>query len=141
MSLFGLSPLFLSLLATSFFQNGEELDVTGFVAFMAVLGGVVHLIGAFTLRTPDIRTANSSDDESNSSEADVEYVASGSANERTPLLRGKTQPDTKVTIVPVDQDQTAGELIRDPAFWLLAVSTLICLGSVRALYSMLTDHL
>lgn len=124
MSLFGLSPLFLSLLATTFFTDGDnELDVTGFVTFMAILGGVVHLIGAFTLRTPEIREAEPEDPR-----LDVE--TSGSSDERTPLIRNKSRSGADVSVVPVEHHQTARELLKDPCFWLLAVSTLICLGSV-----------
>ena len=132
MSLFGLSPLFLSLLATTFFTSEDgELNVTGFMAFMAILAGVVHLIGAFNLRTPEIQTAKPEPTET-PSELDVENEVGGSSDERTPLIRSKSQSVAEVTVITVEQEQTVYDLLKDPSFWLLAVSTLICLGSVSS---------
>ncbi len=78
MALFGLSPLFLSVLASSFFTDPVSgLDVTRYVAFIGILAGVVHVIGAINLRTPkplESSTIQSIDDE----EADMDDEAMSS---------------------------------------------------------------
>ncbi|KAI0713812.1 hypothetical protein C8Q76DRAFT_693615 [Earliella scabrosa] len=51
MSIFGLSPLFLSLIASfKFTPPGETLDIPRFFTFMAVATGMIHLTSAFVFR-------------------------------------------------------------------------------------------
>ena len=131
MALFGLSPLFLSVIASSYFTLEDgSIDVTGFVTFMAILTGVVHVIGALLLRTPQIAEVEATipseilDDE--------ESLAGPSTDERSPLLAKNKKNDVQVqvTVVPVESKQTIIDLLRDPYFWLLAFLVLVCLGSV-----------
>ena len=132
MALFGLSPLFLSVMASEFFTNEETgLDVTHFVAFMAALAGIVHIIGAINLRTPNISAIEVI--ESDNSQDDEESVPGRVIDEREPLIRHpkpKNGPIVQVAVMPVEHNQTVLDLLRDPHFWLLAVSILVCLGSV-----------
>lgn len=128
MALFGLSPLFLSLLASTYFTSDEYgFNVTGFVSFMAVLAGVVHIIGAMNLRTPAPTPTDSLVGECRD---DEESVADQSPDERTPLIRSKLGPGTEVSVAPVEHNQTVLDLLKDPYFWLLGLTTLVCLGSV-----------
>ncbi|KAH8117341.1 MFS general substrate transporter [Phellopilus nigrolimitatus] len=111
MALFGLSPLFLSVIASTFFTSEESgLNVTQFVAFMAILAGVVHIIGAINLRTPSLTVGGAKSSEWQSSD------------ERTPLIAPKGQTGTQATVIPVEHDQTVFDLLKDPAI-------LVCLGS------------
>ena len=129
MALFGLSPLFLSLLASMFFTTeANGLDVTRFVSFMAILAGVVHIIGAINLRTPTEVSVNRA--EAEDSRRDEENNPAGNSDERTPLIRNKSRPSVQVSITPVEHEQTVAELLKDPYFWMLGFCTLICLGSV-----------
>ncbi|KAL5490294.1 hypothetical protein ACEPAI_5127 [Sanghuangporus weigelae] len=133
MALFGLSPLFLSLLASTFFtSDAYGFNVTGFVSFMAVLAGVVHIIGAVNLRTP---AATSTDSSVRESQEDEESVAEQDPDERTPLVRPKSGPSAEVSVVLVEENQTVFDILKDPYFWLLGLTTLICLGSCEMVIS------
>lgn len=131
MALFGLSPLFLSLIASTFFSSEEEgLDVTRFTTFMAILAGIVHIIGALNLRTPALAKVEIvSQDESSEDEENTPYPDS----ERTPLIAPKNRRNVQVTVIPVEHDQTVLDLLKDPHFWLLALIVLVGLGSVSML--------
>ena len=51
MSIFGLSPLFLSLVASKLFTASDQtLDIPGFFTFMAVITGVVHCASTLVFR-------------------------------------------------------------------------------------------
>ena len=51
MSIFGLSPLFLSLVASKLFTSSDQtLDIPGFFTFMAVFTGVVHCASTLVFR-------------------------------------------------------------------------------------------
>lgn len=125
--------MFLSVLASTFFCDEYGwLDVTRFVSFMAILAGVVHVIGAFTLRTPSItktevviRDGLTEDEES----------ASGQNTERTPLITPKTASNVQVTVVPVEHEHNIFDLLKDPHFWLLALIVLVGLGSVSSSFA------
>lgn len=56
MALFGLSPLFLSVLASEFFADATSglLDIVPFLKFMAGLTASTHVLGYFTLQTPSV---------------------------------------------------------------------------------------
>lgn len=126
MALFGLSPLILSLLASTFFTDPSTgLDVPRFLNFLAITSGTVHLLGAFNMRsckrqnivpsTPE--TATTSDEER-------------PTGEHEPLLTNKNhRPDSP--IIPVREGRSVIELLKDSHFWLLALVALIILGSVR----------
>jgi len=127
MTVFGLSPLFLSVLASRYFTDSSTgLDVTRFLLFLAFTSGIIHLVGAFTLRVPksqcdvalisDSLSVASSDEES-------------SIDERQPLLRNKAH-ESSIQAIPIDDGTSILNLLRDPHFWLLAFILLIILGSV-----------
>ncbi len=126
MTFFGLSPLFLSLLASRYFTDPNTgLNITNFMVFLAFASGIIHLIGAFTLRIPASQCEIASESDN---------VVSGnheesSTDECQPLLPNKT-PQTDVHVVHVDQGSSVLHLFRDPSFWSLAFIVLILLGSV-----------
>lgn len=136
MCIFGLSPLFLSLIASTFFTNAHSgLDVTNFLTFLAVITGLVYVLGAFILRA---LPPNTSDPLPTLSEPIVPSTSnedpepSDSANERAPLLPHKTtddpaEPHSKKLHA---QGGSALALVKDPHFWLLAVFSLLILGAV-----------
>jgi hypothetical protein len=123
MSLFGLSPLFLSLLASNFFTDLESgsLNVILFLKFMAIFTGSIHVFGAFNLRTP---TPTSEPDNSSINDPEVSDV-----DESTRLLPGK--PNVRVNGEPADgYGDSSLDLLRDCYFWILAVFLLFTLGAV-----------
>jgi hypothetical protein len=125
MALFGLSPLFLSVLASSFFTDPEKgLNVTRFLKFHAMMVGCIHLIGAITLRLP-VR-----EHKPLSPMCDPEHAAE--PDERSALLPAK--PPSGVDIpVQSDEHNSAMDLLRDRNFWTLFFITLVVLGSVSSL--------
>ncbi|KAI0273667.1 MFS general substrate transporter [Gloeopeniophorella convolvens] len=130
MALFGLSPLFLSLVASKYFMNSSGgLNVTQFVLFLAVSSGIVHLVGAINLRVPEpqpetmliVERVPLSDEES-------------SIDERQPLLPNKAA-QVGVQVIPVDEGNSVLELFKDPYFWLLGLVVLFTLGSCEMVIS------
>ncbi|KAE9399257.1 MFS general substrate transporter [Gymnopus androsaceus JB14] len=103
MSLFGLSPLLLSSIASNFFSDATtgSLDVTRFLQFLAVATGVVHLAGAYALTVPSTTTT-------------------------LPRLLDNEHPAECATD---PRDGSAVDLLRDPNFWLLALYMIMVLGS------------
>lgn len=128
MALFGLSPLFLSFLASNFFSNPETgLDVTRFIKFHAITAGTIHLVGAFTLRPPLVSESDSTpppDDSEHTSDPNT------ALDERTPLIPSKPLSDVELQVTPVSDSASALDLLRDRNFWILFLSSLIILGSV-----------
>jgi hypothetical protein len=124
MALFGLSPLFLSVLASNLFSDPETgLNVTRFLKFHAIIAGCIHLIGAINLRLPPVSNL-----ETTLPSADPEQYAQ--PDERSALLPRKKYDDVDVQVVPVEECNSALDLLRDRNFWILFVVTLITLGSV-----------
>jgi hypothetical protein len=125
MTFFGLSPLFLSLLASRYFTDPTTgLNVTHFMVFLAVASGIIHLIGAFTLRIPTSQCEVASESDGVISGNDEE----SSTEERQPLLPNKT---TRSDVHAVHADGSSVlQLFRDPSFWSLVFMVLITLGSV-----------
>lgn len=129
MTFFGLSPLFLSLLASRYFTDPTTgLNVTHFMVFLAFASGITHLIGAFTLRIPTSQCGVASESDSVVSGNDEE----SSTEEHRPLLPNKT-PRPDVRAVHADEGSSVLNLFRDPSFWSLAFIVLILLGSVSFL--------
>jgi hypothetical protein len=125
MAFFGLSPLFLSLLASTYFTDPTTgLDVTRFLMFLAIASGIVHVIGAFTLRIPTSQCGVASQPDSVVSGRDEE----SSIDERQPLLPQKA-PRSGGQAVRADEGSVL-HLFRDPYFWSLAFIILIITGSV-----------
>jgi len=128
MTLFGLSPLFLCLLASRYFTDSSTgLNVTHFLTFLALASGITHLVGAFTLHIakPQCNTVSISDDATSCDEE-------SSIDERQPLLRNKA-PVSSMQAIPSDEGTSVMYLFSDPYFWLLALVMLIILGSVSYL--------
>ncbi|ETW85749.1 hypothetical protein HETIRDRAFT_379852 [Heterobasidion irregulare TC 32-1] len=135
MALFGLSPLFLSLIASRFFTDPiAGLNVTQFLTFHAVAAGLVHLLGAFNLHTPSVSTRLSSLSEESSSFADSDPEESLEPTERTPFLPGK-QKNVDVQVILVDEEASIADLLRDTQFWLLAIIIMFTLGSCEMVIS------
>ncbi|KAJ7219167.1 MFS general substrate transporter [Mycena pura] len=115
MALFGLSPLFLSFIASNFFagRNDASLNVVGFLAFLAILTGVVHILGALNLCTPKDHPpiALSSQDEE--------------ASETTPLLSESRSSDPHSFL----------DLLREPSFWVLFLLLTVTLGPCEMIIS------
>lgn len=136
MCIFGLSPLFLSLLASTFFTDAQSgLDVTRFLAFLAVITGIVYVLGALIFRLLPPNTSHPTPTEtepisSSASEDDLERLRSD--DERDPLLHDQraVNADEPYFSKPVVQDGSTLDLIKDPDFWLLAVFSLLILGVV-----------
>jgi hypothetical protein len=126
MTFFGLSPFFLSLLASRYFTDPiTGLNVTHFMTFLAFASGIIHFIGAFTLRVPTSQCGVASDSDSAVSGNDEE----SSTDERQPLLPNIT-PRPDVHAVHADEGSSVLHLFRDPSFWSLAFIVLTMLGSV-----------
>ncbi len=114
MALFGLSPLFLTAIASSYFTNDSgDLNATKYMLFLATLTGFVYLIGTLSLNGPN-RTANKS--QSNSELADENSSLmpreSNSSRERSSHAHERRYP------------------VKDLSFWLLALFCFCTLGSV-----------
>lgn len=126
MTFFGLSPLFLSILASRYFTDPSTgLNVTHFMTFLAFASGITHLIGAFTLRIPTSQSEVALESDSIVSSNDEE----SSTDERQPLLRNKI-PHPDVQAVRADGGSSVLHLLRDPSFWSLVFMVLMILGSV-----------
>ncbi|KIM29113.1 hypothetical protein M408DRAFT_329119 [Serendipita vermifera MAFF 305830] len=121
---FGLSPLFLSFVASAFFStNDGELDVKRFLITLSITAGIAHILAAAFLRVFPTKTDHIPEpDEEISDPVPVLH-----ATEETPLL---AQPNK-----PAPQSQTIGQLLKDVDFWLLAFSMLLLLGSCEMLIS------
>ena len=118
MALFGLSPLILSFFASIWFSDPRRgLDVAGFTAFLAILTGVVHVIGAINMTVEpmsvqDVVSPRSLEDRHEGPEAH---------SESTPLLPKKP---------PFQTYDRVWDVIRDWHFWVLGLVVLLTLGSV-----------
>jgi hypothetical protein len=119
MALFGLSPLFLSILASDFFIDPVSglLDVVLFLKFMAVLTASTHVLGYFSLQTSTV---------ANSSVSIADYLDSDSIDENSTLLPRKTGSQTNDS--PIVECPNP---IRDWSFWLLGLYCFLIIGAVR----------
>ncbi|THU92180.1 MFS general substrate transporter [Dendrothele bispora CBS 962.96] len=123
MALFGLSPLFLSSLASTFFTNSDSsLDIVSFLVFMTIFAGVSHLLGAVAL---DVPSTPSSEDHMRSSPAeDSEDVT----DETTGLLqRQRCQNEP--------QNGSVLDLLRHLSFWILCLYLIMTLGTCEMVFS------
>lgn len=121
MAIFGLSPLFLSFLASHFFASpsSEFLDVASFLKFLAMLTAVTHILGAFTLQGRPVE------------HADILYVESVEdevVDERSPLMTPKWHAQSSM---PVSGDQDSpNHPLKDRYFWFLALYCFVTIGAV-----------
>ncbi|KAF8838326.1 MFS general substrate transporter [Paxillus ammoniavirescens] len=137
MALFGLSPTFFSLLASRYFSSpDDELDVTRFLQFLAILCGCVHLLGGLTLQVLPPASEN------------VATPAALSDNpeepdERAALLLNKTdgngngQIEAQVNIVEEEPTakQSALDVLKDRNFWALAFIAFVVSGCCEMIIS------
>lgn len=120
MALFGLSPLFLSVIATSFFMDPTTglLNVPTFTYCLAVLSGVVYLTGSINLYRVPWPTQSPNPVESS-------HIIDTNPAEDSPLLGlGRTDNVTR----PLNP--SVMELLTLLDFWLLAVFCIFVLGTV-----------
>lgn len=122
MALFGLSPLFLTTIATKWFTDDlATLDPVKYMSFLAALTGTVHLAGALALKVPG-QKVTASNLESNLVLIDentslLHHLPDG------PILRAATvRPD------PIPP-------LKDPSFWMLALFCLFALGPAEMVIS------
>lgn len=141
MALFGLSPLFLSLIASNFFSNPDTgLEVVRFLAFMAILSGSIHAFGVLSLRVlpPSALVTLPGTTLAPDTERDIE------PNEQSRLLPGKppgdvldnaVQDNSIITaqegVITIDTSGSSVDLLRDPYFWLLCATMVLTVGAVR----------
>jgi len=125
MVMFGLSPIFLSFFATNLFTNPQTgLDLTHYLTFLALLGGIVNLFGACVLTVPN-------------SHAVLEIVdeeSEGSVDETISLLSGPGKYDEEVHVTAVQEPNeiSFADLVKDPYFWFLFVFMSLTIGCVCA---------
>lgn len=113
MALFGLSPYFLSVVASNFFTEPTSglLEVVPFLKFMAVLTATTHTLGVFAFRSSSsgnkIKLSNEQE--------------RGQADENSRLIP-QTPGNNPTRPFP--------NPIRDQNFWLLALCSLCSIGAV-----------
>ncbi|KAI6140801.1 MFS general substrate transporter [Pisolithus tinctorius] len=133
-ALFGLSPTFLSILATRYFSHPDTgLDVTQFLRFLAVLSGSVHLVGVFTMHVqPPVEECTSKP-----FDTDTEDPAE-LADECTSLLSKTSAAASFDVTSATDEDlrsQSALDVLKDFNFWVLAFIVFVILGSCEMVIS------
>ncbi|KAI9065126.1 MFS general substrate transporter [Trametes sanguinea] len=143
MSIFGLSPFFLSLVASRYFTPpGQTLDVANFFTFMAVLTGCAHVVSTLIFHTTSMPQESLTGSESPSTSALAGTSDSADAlEEAEPLLADNSSPKPKdpatVHVVPVQEPQHGStlDLLKDPYFWVLCVWMLLVVGSAEMVVS------
>ncbi|KAI5983058.1 MFS general substrate transporter [Pisolithus albus] len=133
-ALFGLSPTFLSIVATRYFYHPDTgLDLVHFLQFLAFLCGGVHIIGGFTMHVlpPAEERVSRSFDTDTEDQAEL-------ADECTSLLP-KTDSITSIEVVSATDDdlrsQSTLDVLKDPNFWVLAFVVSVILGSCEMIMS------
>ena len=126
MALFGLSPLVLSAIATSYFTDPITglLNVSRYTTFLASLTAFVYIFSALVLHHAGSAVLTV-DGEFNTRTA--EEVGPG---ETTPLLA--SDMEFTATPHPSKLDHTTSELLKTVDFWLLGVFCILTLGVVCA---------
>ncbi|KAI0780778.1 MFS general substrate transporter [Trametes elegans] len=141
MSIFGLSPFFLSVVASRYFTPpGQTLNISAFFTFMAVLTGSVHLISTLIFRANPVPSAAPADDERRESDAEALDALDDMEGEAEPLLReGSPKPKdpASVHIIPIEEPQHGStlDLFKDPYFWVLALWMLLIVGAAEMVVS------
>ncbi|KAF8894567.1 major facilitator superfamily domain-containing protein [Infundibulicybe gibba] len=116
MSLFGLSPLLLSSIASIFFtkSNGDSLDITSFLNYFAIIAVLVYTVGGLNLR---IASSPRPSDPNHS-------LPPPTVNERTRLLNKTNTSSARAT------NASAWDILWDVDFLLLGAFCLLTLGAV-----------
>ncbi|KAH8106737.1 MFS general substrate transporter [Cristinia sonorae] len=143
MAIFGFSPLLLSEVAKRYFTDPlSGLDVTHFLAFMAVLAGSVHFISGLCMQgsehsiavTTTAAGAEHATPSSSTTGTGTTLVADTEDSERRPLLTNKkpsSDLDIPVFCVPEPQHGSVADLLKDPFFWILTLSVATILGTAE----------
>lgn len=113
MGLFGLSPMFLTTIASAYFTDDSGLRATTYMLFLATLTFFVHLIGTFTLNGPN------RNETMNMSPSDF-------VNENSSLISSESNS----SIVQGSHVPERHFPFNDLSFWLLALLCFCTLGSV-----------
>jgi hypothetical protein len=121
MALFGLSPLFLSTVATKFFSDPAtgQLNIYHFMRFLALLTGFVYILGFINLRG----IKHSID----GARITSEVVEENTSQETTSLLAPRSR--SRLTM-QASNPSTIGLLGRID-FWLLIFFCILIIGAVR----------
>lgn len=123
MVMYGLSPLFLSFFATNIFTDPQSgLDLTHYLTFLALLGGITNLFGACVLTVPDGHAILEMADE----------MPEESVDETTSLLSVPKKRDEEVHVIVVQEPNalSLADLVKDPYFLVLSVFVAITVGCV-----------
>ena len=127
MALFGLSPLFLSVVATNFFIDPATglLNTSHFTTFLALLTGLVYILGFINL--PRLKHSI------NQVQINSEAVEENIPQETSPLL-APTPPNH---LIMQPSNPSIMELLHGIDFWLLVVYCVLILGAVCILSTIL----
>ncbi|KAH0826915.1 MFS general substrate transporter [Lanmaoa asiatica] len=140
MALLGLSPTFLSILASRYFSSSNgDINIIQFLQFLAILCGCVHLVGGFTLHI--IPSVPEEELKSATLASDPEVP-----NERTTLLSNRTNgndnehdqvQDDVVSVSDESKDSKNSTLdvLSDHTFWALVFIAFVVLGSCEMIIS------
>ncbi|KAF8636738.1 hypothetical protein AX17_003541 [Amanita inopinata Kibby_2008] len=125
MALFGLSPLFLTMIASRYFTDEVgDLNAVRYMIFLAVFSGFVHLLGAFALN--DIHWFRQLTRPRTLSECESECISETSAllarRPSSTLLRGASASGE-------------GLPVKDSSFWLLCAFCFCTLGAAEMVFS------
>ncbi|KAH6918692.1 major facilitator superfamily domain-containing protein [Coprinopsis sp. MPI-PUGE-AT-0042] len=120
MALFGLSPLFLSVIASTWFTDPatQILNVASFTGFLSIFSAVVYLSTAYFLHINSKEEANEQEEPEDDQQP----------TETSSLLARDRKP-------PAQAEQSVAALFSKPEFWLLAVFCLITLGASEMIIS------
>jgi len=138
MAIFGFSPLLLSAIASRYFTYPDTgLNVTYFLAFLAILNGAVHLFSGLCMQGTDHIvpiSATIEDPQPSSSSVSIAVVEDVEEAERRPLMTNKrpsSELDFPLFCVPEPQNGSVTDLLRDPSFWLLTLIVAVVLGTAE----------
>ncbi|PCH38118.1 MFS general substrate transporter [Wolfiporia cocos MD-104 SS10] len=139
LAIFGMSPLFLSMIATRFFHNELGVDVTRYFTFLAILTGTVNLFGGLVLPGPPIeaKPVMLSVEESYVEHEPAEEPDLADASEESTLLAGPRKPTADVTVLVAQEPDhlSAIDLFRDPYFWVMACVVSLLVGAAEMIKS------
>ena len=131
--MYGLSPLFYSLFATSIFTDPQSgLHLTHYLIFLALVGGTVNLFGALVLTVPSSHAVPKRTDE------ESEVIA----NETTSLLSGPRKRDEEVHMIAVQEpdEVSLAVLLKEPHFLVLFAFVSLTIGCVSVSLTCWENH-
>ncbi|CAE6525426.1 unnamed protein product [Rhizoctonia solani] len=134
LALFGLSPLFLSYVASlpTFRFDDGELNVPRFLTYLAVGTGGIHFISAFGLRVRYDLT--SVDDTMTETTSPIENLSERTPLIQKPLLTPPNSPPRPI-LEYSGEDGSVIALLSDSSFWLFATIFLVITGSSEMVIS------